>query len=140
MLTKLDTEDPESIHRFFHQTNPDAASDRITQAITFGWFLLPKNQRTEENLERQVRQLVDDALRDFKEDNDRFLAPKEDFSNPSDIALGRDLLLKVGSERFGPSDDLIRERLEGVIDDERLERLFQKLYSASSWDDLVAEV
>ena len=105
----------------------------------FGWWLLPKDQRTEENLEREIRRLVDDAIRDFKEDNDRFLSPEDPFSSPSNIILGRDLLLKVGQDRFGPPGDRIRASIAAVITGERLRHLHDRLYIASNWDDLMAE-
>ncbi len=138
-MAMFDAKDPESLSDFIRATAPDAADESIRKAIVFGWWLLPMALRTDENLERQIRKLVDDAIRDFKVDKDRFLAPEENFSNPSDIALGRYLLLKVGMDRFGLPDDRIRERVAAITDGERLKRLFQKLYSASGWDDLMAE-
>ena len=66
MWTKLDPKDPESLSKFLRQESPDAASDSIRKAIIFGWWLLPKDQRTEENLEREIRRLVDDVIRDFR--------------------------------------------------------------------------
>jgi hypothetical protein len=47
MMTKIDPKDPESLSKLFHQDLPDAASNSIKQAIMFGWWLLPKDQRTE---------------------------------------------------------------------------------------------
>jgi len=138
MFKKLDPADPESISRFLHQTTPDAAKDSIRNAITFGWWLLPKEQRTEENLEREIRRLVDDAIRDFREDKESFLSPRADFSSPAQISLGRDLLLKVGQKRFGPPDDQIRDQIAAITDGERLHHLLDRVHKVSSWDELMA--
>jgi hypothetical protein len=136
MYTKLDPKDPESLSKFLRQTSPDAASDSIRKAILFGWWLLPKDQRTEENLEREIRGLVDDAIREFREDKDRFLNP-DPFPSPVEIALGRDLLLQAGQDRFGPPDDRIRDHITAITESERLQHLFGRLPNASTWDDLM---
>jgi hypothetical protein len=138
MYTKLDPKDPESLSTFLRQTSPDAPSDSIRQAIRFGWWLLPKDQRTEENLEREIRRLVDDAIREFREDKDRFLNP-DPFASPVAIAQGRDLLLHVGQDRFGHPDDRIRDRITAITESERLRRLLERLPNASTWDDLMAQ-
>jgi hypothetical protein len=140
MMTKLDPNDPESLSKLLHQESPDAASDSIKQAIILGWWLLPKDLRTEENLELEIRRLVDDAIRDFREDKDRFLSPKDPFSSPRGIILGRELLLTVGQDRFGPPDDQTRDCIAAITEGERLRYLIERLSNASTWDDLMAEV
>jgi hypothetical protein len=135
---KLDPQDPESLSKSLRAELPDAANDGIRKAIFFGWWLLPEDQRNEENLEREIRRLVDDAIRDFRENKDRFLNP-DPFSSPSKIIQGRDLLLKAGQDRFGPPDDRIRASIAAVITGEGLRRLYDRLQIASSWDDLMAE-
>jgi hypothetical protein len=136
MYTKLDPKDPESLSKVLRQTSPDAASDSIRNAIRFGWWLLPKDQRTEENLEREIRCLVDDAIREFRQDKDRFLNP-DPFSSPVEIAVGRDLLLQAGQDRFGPPDDRIRDRIATITESKRLRHVFERLPNASTWDDLM---
>jgi hypothetical protein len=138
-LTKLDPNDPESLSKVLRQTSPDLANDSIRKAIIFGWWLLPKDQRTEENLEREIRRLVDDAIRGFREDKDRFLRGEDPFSSPSKMILARDLLLKAGRKRFGPPDDRIRDRITATTDAERLRHLFERLSDVTTWDDLMAE-
>jgi hypothetical protein len=139
MMTKLDSKDPESFSKFLHDTVPDAANDSIRKALVFGWWLLSKDQRTDENLEREIRRLVDDAIRDFREDKDRFLRSGDGFSSPGNITLGRDLIQKIGQERFGPPGNRIRDTIAAVTEGERLRYLFERLYVASNWDDLIAE-
>jgi len=45
---------------------------RIRQAIQQCWMLLAKEKRTPEELESQIRRIVDRALKDFREDLDAF--------------------------------------------------------------------
>jgi hypothetical protein len=55
MMTKLDSNDPESLHKFLQEKRPNAAKDAIRKAMVFGSWLLPKDQRTEDILEREIR-------------------------------------------------------------------------------------
>ena len=138
MYRKFDPQDPESLSKSLRAEQPDAASDSIRQAIFFGWWLLPEDQRNEENLEREIRRLVDDAIREFRNDRDRFLNP-DPFASPAEIALGRDLLLQVGQDRFGPPDDRIRDLITAITEGERLRHLFERLRNVSAWDELMAQ-
>ncbi|MGP0067712.1 MAG: hypothetical protein ACLQGP_29465 [Isosphaeraceae bacterium] len=63
------------------------------------------------------------------------------FSSPSQISQGCEALLKVGQDRFGfgPPDDRIRNLIAAVGTGKRLVYLFERLETASSWDDLMAE-
>ena len=44
----------------------------MRQAIHFCWMSLPKDKRNVDELERQIRRLVDRALKDVREDFDEF--------------------------------------------------------------------
>lgn len=44
----------------------------IRQAVQHCWMILPKDRRTPEELERQVRRMVDRAVKDFREDREAF--------------------------------------------------------------------
>ena len=138
MYGKLDPQDPESLSKSLRAELPDAANDGIRKAIFFGWWLLPEDQRNEENLEREIRRLVDDAIREFRKDKDRFLNP-DPFASPAQIALGRNLLLEVGQDRFGPPDDRIRDRITAITEGERLRHLLESLPNVSTWDELMAQ-
>jgi hypothetical protein len=139
MFRKLDPSDPESLSRFVRETVPDAAKDSIAKAIMFGWWLLPADQRNDDNLEREIRRLVDDAIRDFRKDRNRFLNPEQDISDPTSIALARDLILKIGQERFGAPSERIRQILMAITEGERLKTLLEQVHTASGWDDLIAK-
>src|SRR5579885_385820 len=106
METKLDPKDPESLRKLLRRTSPDAATDSIRRASIFGWRLLPKDQRTEEDRERVIRRSIDGAIREFREDKDRFLNP-DPFPSPIEIARGRNRLRQAGPDRSGPPDDRI---------------------------------
>lgn len=51
---------------------PGQVDQMIRQGVHFCWMALPKERRTVEELERQVRRVVDRALRDFREDQAAF--------------------------------------------------------------------
>jgi len=51
---------------------PHQIDTMIRQAINFCWMALPKDKRTAEEAERQIRRLVDRALEDFREDQSAF--------------------------------------------------------------------
>jgi hypothetical protein len=61
--------DPEKLSEFF---GPEQVDQFIRQAVTFCWGCLPKEKRNPEELERQIRRLIDRALRDFREDREAF--------------------------------------------------------------------
>ena len=66
-------EGAEKMREFFSPTQID---HQIRQAIQFCWIALPKDKRNVDELERQIRRLVDRALRDLREDFDEFLGKK----------------------------------------------------------------
>ncbi len=52
---------------------PIQVDTMIRQAIQFCWTALPKEKRSVEEVERQIRRMVDRALRDLREDEQQFL-------------------------------------------------------------------
>ena len=139
MFTRFDSDDPESIHKFLQENAPNAAKDDVRKAMVFGWCASSEgHERTEDILEREMRRLVDDAIREFREDRDRFLSPKDSFSDPTN-SFGAILILKIGQDRFGVPNEWIRQSLMTTTQGERLRYLLEKVHYASSWDDLMAE-
>jgi len=55
---------------------PGQIDQTIRQAIHFCWMMLPKDRRTVDELENQIRRIVDRALRDYREDSEAFGRPK----------------------------------------------------------------
>lgn len=51
---------------------PGQVDQSIRHAIHFCWMALPKERRTADELEKQVRRIVDRALKDFREDSEEF--------------------------------------------------------------------
>jgi hypothetical protein len=51
---------------------PGQIDHMIRQAVHFCWIGLPKEKRNADEVERQIRRLVDRALRDMREDFDSF--------------------------------------------------------------------
>jgi len=51
----------------------------------------------------------------------------------------RSTLIRLASRRFGPPDDSTRGRVEAVVDRPRLEDLLDRVLTAASWKDLLAD-
>jgi hypothetical protein len=64
--------DPSDIEKMADFMGPGHVDQTIRQAVQFCWMNIPKDRRTVEELEKQVRRLVDRALRDFREDRKEF--------------------------------------------------------------------
>jgi hypothetical protein len=64
--------DPDDEERLSQFLTPNQADQMIHHGIQMSWMALPKDRRTADELEKQVRRFVDRALRDFREDNESF--------------------------------------------------------------------
>lgn len=51
---------------------PGHVDQTVRQAIQFRWMMAPSNRQTVDEIERQLRRLVDRALEDFREDANAF--------------------------------------------------------------------
>jgi uncharacterized protein with von Willebrand factor type A (vWA) domain len=56
--------------------SPTQIDHFMRQAIQFCWMALPKEKRNVDEVERQIRRLVDRALHDLPEDFDEFFGKK----------------------------------------------------------------
>ena len=65
--------DADKFRDFF---GPATIDQSIRHAIQFCWMGLPKSRRTPDELEKQIRRIVDRALRDFREDQQAFMEDK----------------------------------------------------------------
>jgi uncharacterized protein with von Willebrand factor type A (vWA) domain len=72
------TSNEESFDKMRDMCGPALIDKQIRQAIQFCWMGLPKDKRNVDELERQIRRLVDRALRDVREDFDEFFSDKKD--------------------------------------------------------------
>jgi hypothetical protein len=63
--------------RMGQMLGPLAIDHQIRQAIQFCWMGLPRERRSVEEVELQIRRIVDRALRDFRDDRQAFGKPAE---------------------------------------------------------------
>jgi len=73
----FDPNDDDAIDKMREMFGPTQIDQQIRQAIHFCWMGLPKNKRTVDELERQIRRLVDRAIRDMREDFDEFFTQQD---------------------------------------------------------------
>jgi predicted transposase YdaD len=52
------------------------------------------------------------------------------------VQEARQMLLRLGTKRFGKPSDSIRNALEHIAEIERLERLSDRLLDVATWDEL----
>jgi hypothetical protein len=72
VMAFFNASDEESFDKMREMFGPTQVDQQIRQAIHFCWMGLPKEKRNVDELERQVRRLVDRAFRDVREDFDEF--------------------------------------------------------------------
>ena len=65
-------EGEDAVERMAEMFGPAQIDHQIRQAIQFCWMGLPKQRRSVEEVEVQIRRIVDRALRDFREDRQAF--------------------------------------------------------------------
>jgi hypothetical protein len=64
--------DEDAMEKMSKMFGPAHIDQQIRQAIQHCWMSLPKERRTTDELETQVRRIFDRALRDFREDQQAF--------------------------------------------------------------------
>jgi hypothetical protein len=69
---KFDPNDPESERKIRSILGPHATDQALRQAVQMCWMSLPKERRNPDEIEKEIRSLVDRVLRDFREDTKRF--------------------------------------------------------------------
>jgi len=68
----MNPEDEDAFDKMRDMFGPSQIDHQVRQAIQFCWMGLPKEKRNVDELERQIRRIVDRALRDLREDFDEF--------------------------------------------------------------------
>lgn len=71
-MAYFDANDDDAMDKMRDMFGPTQVDQQIRQAIHFCWMGLPKDKRNVDELERQIRRLVDRALSDVREDFDEF--------------------------------------------------------------------
>jgi hypothetical protein len=69
---EFDPRDPDEMKRMRAIFSPQQVDQQIRQAIQLCWMALPPEKQNVEEIERQIRRIVERALRDLKEDADSF--------------------------------------------------------------------
>jgi hypothetical protein len=64
----LDPRDPQQAEQFRQMFGPQQVDEHIRHAIQFCWMSLPKERQTAPEVEKEIRRLVERALRDLRED------------------------------------------------------------------------
>ncbi len=77
MLEHINPNDEEGAEKMRDLFGPTQIDHQIRQAIQFCWIGLPKEKKNVDEVERQIRRLVDRALRDLREDFDEFFGKKD---------------------------------------------------------------
>jgi hypothetical protein len=68
----MDNNDDNYAERMSDLMGPGQIDQQIRQALQFCWMSLPKERRTLDELESQVRRIFERAMRDFREDGEAF--------------------------------------------------------------------
>jgi len=69
---KFDSEDPDAMKRMRALFSPQHVDQQIRQAIQACWMALPAEKQSIDEVENQIRRIVDRALRDLREDAQSF--------------------------------------------------------------------
>jgi hypothetical protein len=64
--------DPDEAKSMSEMFGPGQVDDQIRRAITFCWMMLPRDRKTVDELEKQIRRIVNRALKDLREDTEAF--------------------------------------------------------------------
>jgi hypothetical protein len=71
-MAMFETNDPDGTKRMREMFGPFQVDQQIRQAIQFCWMMLPEDRKTVDELEKQMRRIIDRALKDLREDTDAF--------------------------------------------------------------------
>jgi hypothetical protein len=72
MLEKFDPNDADAGKRMREFFTPQMVDQQIHSAIQSCWMMLPPERRSVEEVEKQLRRIVDRALKDLREDATAF--------------------------------------------------------------------
>jgi hypothetical protein len=114
--------------RLIERLEREAPPGRVRQLLTAAFLL------TGLRIERDVARQVFRGARTMK-DSDTYLAILEE----GEEAKAKKVILRQGQKRYGPPDESITGRLEGITDLNRLDRLIDRLFdaAATSWSELL---
>jgi hypothetical protein len=71
-MAMFDPKDPDAQERMRSFFSPQQVDQQIRQAIQFCWMSLPPERQNVDEVEKQIRRIVERAIRDLREDSDSF--------------------------------------------------------------------
>jgi hypothetical protein len=71
-MAMIDPKDPKAADLMRQMFGPGQVDEQIRQAIHMCWMSLPKDRKTVDELESQIRRIVERALKDLREDASQF--------------------------------------------------------------------
>jgi hypothetical protein len=74
-MEEFDAKDPEAMKRMQAFFGPLQVDQQIRHAIQFCWMAMPPDKQTVDEVEKQIRRMVDRAFRDLREDSKSFGLP-----------------------------------------------------------------
>ena len=72
MMEEFNPKDPETMKGMRAFFSPQQVDHQIRQAIQFCWMALPPERQNVQEVETQIRRIVERALRDLREDAESF--------------------------------------------------------------------
>ena len=74
MMERIDPSNPE-LSEAFREMAATSIDASIRQAINMCWTALPKERRNADEVEKQIRRIMDRAIRNLREDSSEFGLP-----------------------------------------------------------------
>ena len=71
-MAMCEANDPDAAKRMREMFGPGQVDQQVRQAIHLCWMMLPEDRKTVEELEKQMRRIMDRAFKDLREDANVF--------------------------------------------------------------------
>ena len=71
-MAMFEANDPDATNKMREMFGPGQVDQQIRQAVHLCWMMLPQDRKTVDELEKQIRRILDRAFRDLREDTDAF--------------------------------------------------------------------
>jgi len=71
-MAAFDPNDPDLAKKMGELLGPGQIDHVLRQAIHFCWMILPQDRKTVDELEKQMRRIMDRAFKDLRDDADAF--------------------------------------------------------------------
>lgn len=71
-MAMFSPDDPDAAKKMRHMFGPGQVDAQIRQMINICWTMLPQDRQTVDELEKQMRRIMDRAFKDLREDAREF--------------------------------------------------------------------